>query len=58
MKKGLERTYDTYELEDEKQAWFLRWEAEIAEIAREAGVAEKLGVPDPAPRFPIGSRMG
>lgn len=22
MNKGLERTYDTYELEDEKQAWF------------------------------------
>ena len=45
VKKGLERTYDTYELEDEKQAWFLRWEAEIAGIARAAGVAEALGVP-------------
>lgn len=45
VKKGLERTYDTYELEDEKQAWFLRWETEIAEIAREAGVADALGVP-------------
>lgn len=45
VKKGLERTYDTYELEDEKQAWFLRWETEIAGIAREAGVAEALGLP-------------
>jgi integrase len=45
VKKGLERTYDTYELEDEKQAWFLRWETEIAGIARKAGVAEALGVP-------------
>jgi integrase len=45
VKKGLERTYDTYELEDEKQAWFLRWEREIAGIAGESGVAEALGVP-------------
>lgn len=45
VKKGLERTYDTYELEDEKQAWFQTWEAEITGIAREAGVAEALGVP-------------
>lgn len=45
VKKGLERTYDTYELEEEKRAWFLTWETEIAEIARRAGVADKLGVP-------------
>ncbi|WP_129792978.1 integrase arm-type DNA-binding domain-containing protein [Sphingosinicella sp. CPCC 101087] len=45
VKKGLERTYDTYELEEEKRAWFLRWEQEIAEIARQAGVAEALGAP-------------
>lgn len=45
VKKGLERTYDTYELEDEKQAWFLTWETEIAGIARKSGVAEALGVP-------------
>lgn len=45
VKKGLERTYDTYELEDEKQAWFLTWETEIVAIARTAGVAEALGVP-------------
>jgi integrase len=45
VKKGLERTYDTYELEEEKRAWFLKWEHEIAEIARGAGVADALGVP-------------
>jgi integrase len=46
LKKGLERTYDLYELEDEKRAWFLKWEQEIAGIARCAGIAEALGVPD------------
>lgn len=45
VKKGLERTYDTYELEEEKRAWFLKWEHEIAEIARGVGVADLLGVP-------------
>jgi integrase len=45
VKKGLERTYDTYELEEEKRAWFLKWEREVAEIARRAGVADILGVP-------------
>lgn len=45
VKKGLERTYDTYELEEEKRAWFLTWETEIAGIARKVGVAEALGVP-------------
>lgn len=45
-KTGLERTYDCYELEDEKRDWFLRWEAEIIRIAVEGGVAEALGVPD------------
>jgi hypothetical protein len=44
-KKGLERIYDGYELEDEKRAWFLKWEAEIIGIARQVGVAEILGVP-------------
>lgn len=47
VKKGLERTYDTYELEEEKRAWFLKWETEIAGIARRLGVAEALGVPAP-----------
>ena len=48
VKKGLERTYDTYELEDEKRAWFLLWENEIAAIARRSGVAGLLGL-DPEP---------
>jgi integrase len=50
VKKGLERTYDTYELEEEKRAWFLKWEMEIANIARRGGVAEQLGVPSIEPR--------
>ncbi|MCG2841200.1 integrase family protein [Sandaracinobacter sp. RS1-74] len=45
LKSGLERIYDGYELEDEKAAWFLKWENEIVAIARKAGVAEKLEVP-------------
>jgi len=52
-KKGLERIYDGYELEEEKRAWFLKWEQEIARIAREVGVADKLGIPvAPAPLAP------
>ena len=47
VKKGLERTYDTYELEEEKRAWFLLWENEVAAIARRANVADRLGVPVP-----------
>ena len=49
VKKGLERTYDLYELEDEKRSWFLRWEQEVATLARKAGVAEALGVPQLRP---------
>lgn len=45
MKRGLERTYDLYELETEKRAWFLKWEQEIARIAERAGVGTALGVP-------------
>lgn len=45
VKKGLERTYDTYELAEEKRAWFLKWENEIAAIARSVGVADQLGMP-------------
>lgn len=45
VKKGLERTYDLYELEDEKRAWFKLWEDEVIAIARRAGVADALGVP-------------
>lgn len=45
VKKGLERTYDRYDLEEEKRASFLKWEVEIAEIALRAGLGRKLGVP-------------
>lgn len=45
-KKGLERVYDGYELEDEKRAWFHTWENEIIRIARERGVADALGAPE------------
>ncbi|TPG42749.1 DUF4102 domain-containing protein [Sphingomonas koreensis] len=44
-KKGLERIYDGYDLEDEKREWFLKWEREVAAIARQVGVADILGVP-------------
>jgi integrase len=46
VKKGMERTYDLYDLEEEKRAWFLLWEREIVGIARAAGVADALGVPN------------
>lgn len=45
VKKGLERTYDLYEMEEEKRAWFLKWEREVALIAERVGVADALGVP-------------
>lgn len=45
VKKGLERTYDLYEMEEEKRAWFLKWEREVAAIAERARAAEALGVP-------------
>jgi integrase len=45
VKKGLERTYDTYELEEEKRAWFLLWESEVIGIARREGLEDALGVP-------------
>lgn len=45
VKKGLERTYDRYDLEEEKRASFLKWEAEIAEIAIRAGLTAKLALP-------------
>ena len=44
LKKPLARTYDQYEMEDEKRAWFLKWEREIARLALKAGVADALGV--------------
>lgn len=45
LKTGMERTYDTYELEEEKRAWFLKWEEEIAGIARRLGIGNRLGLP-------------
>jgi integrase len=45
LKTGLERIYDGYALEEEKAAWFLKWENEIIRLARKAGVAEALEVP-------------
>jgi hypothetical protein len=45
LKVGLERIYDGYELEEEKAAWFLKWECEIVEIAHQAGVARALEIP-------------
>ncbi|MCJ8157666.1 integrase arm-type DNA-binding domain-containing protein [Sphingomonas sp. LaA6.9] len=58
VKKGLERTYDRYEMEEEKREAFLKWENEVAEIARKNGVASMLGAPveddvnTPAPVIP------
>lgn len=58
-KQGLQRIYDGYDLADEKRAWFLAWENEIANVARSAGVAAALGLVDrafathdPVPRAP------
>jgi integrase len=48
LKTPLQRTYDQYELEDEKRAWFLKWEQEIVRLAFKAGVTEALGVPPEA----------
>jgi integrase len=45
LKTGMERIYDGYELEEEKAAAFLKWEAEVVAIARRVGVADRLGVP-------------
>ena len=49
LRSGMERIYDGYELEEEKAAWFLLWEREIAGIARRIGVADALGVPSERP---------
>lgn len=56
VKKGLERTYDLYEMEEEKRAWFLKWEDEIAGIARRVGVADALGIPTPQRRASLPRR--
>jgi integrase len=46
VKKGLSRTYDLYELEDEKRTWFAVWERQIVELACKGGVAVPLAVPE------------
>lgn len=60
LKSGMERVYDGYELEEEKASWFLKWEQEIAGLARRIGVAEALGVPSPplaTPHFNLTTRL-
>lgn len=47
LKQGLERIYDGYDLEDEKRAWFLKWEAEIVRIARAMKISD-LEIPSSA----------
>lgn len=54
VKRGLERTYDQYEFDEEKRDWFHRWEQEVINIARKAGVADVLGVPP----YRIGAKAG
>lgn len=49
LRSGMERIYDRYELEEEKAAWFLKWEQEVIAIAQRAGIADELGVPDASP---------
>ena len=46
-KRGLERIYDGYEMEDEKRTWFQKWENEIIRIAVQEGIAEALCIPSP-----------
>lgn len=54
LRAGMERIYDSYELEEEKAAWFLKWEQEVAAIAERAGVAKALSVPETdTPRIQI-----
>lgn len=45
LKSGMERIYDGYELEEEKAAWFLKWENEVVRIARMSGVGHRLDIP-------------
>jgi len=46
VKRGLDKIYDGYDMEAEKRASFLTWENEVIRLARKAGVAEALNVPD------------
>jgi len=45
LKSGMARIYDGYEHTEEMAASFLRWENEIADIAKSVGVAAKLEIP-------------
>lgn len=45
LKTGMARIYDGYEHAEEMAASFLRWEEELAGIARSVGVAAKLEIP-------------
>lgn len=47
LRSGMERIYDSYELEEEKASWFLKWEQEVVRIAERVGAAEALAVPRP-----------
>ena len=58
IKKGLERTYDLYDLEDEKRAWFLKWENELLGIARRIGVAAQLDAPAQAANHDLAAARG
>lgn len=57
LRSGMERIYDSYDLAEEKAAWFFKWEQEIASIARRLGVADALGVPGLPPRSVTGYRL-
>jgi integrase len=53
MKSGMARIYDSYEHAEEMAASFLLWEDELIGIARDAGVAAKLELPDMPSVAPI-----
>lgn len=46
LKTGMARIYDGYEHAEEMAASFLSWEEELVRVARDAGVAAKLEIPD------------
>jgi integrase len=48
LRSGMERIYDSYELDHEKAAWFLTWENEIIRIALAVGLVAELDIPQPS----------
>ncbi|RYY28820.1 MAG: DUF4102 domain-containing protein [Sphingomonadales bacterium] len=56
VKHPLMRIYDSYDLADEKAAWFRTWEIEIASLAKAAEVADKLEIPNELLRMSNGGR--